>query len=482
MKEVLSPVVDPPAARINAKALPDPPGSRYGIVFLLAAALLIRLLFFFAGIERGLFYPDETEYVELAKNLALHNEFLYKDHLTSFRPPGFAFLMSVVFRLFDTTSPVPVRAMQMLFSVLTVGVIYLLGRDGWGEKVGLIAAGIFAFYPSFIGLTNMLLTEPCYIFCISLSCWAMVRHLRNPHAGWAAGSGVALGLGTLIRDTLFYGGPVTTLFLLVHAWRDRRYHWHHIAAFAGGFVIVIAPWSIRNTLLHGQFTMISTVGGINLYLCNTHESPMIHTGYIFIERAIQGHDGYYYDSLFPELKGASETAKQNLAMQKGLAYMLEYPWTTFLRSLSRLVDFWGQERLVINQVMAGYYGEVSPFVLLGVIVAVLASFSGVIVASSFGYCFTKLRAFDIFGLVFIAYYTGMHALVLGHPRYHLPLLPFLAIVAARAYVARAEIRANWRSRRSVVAMSIIGVFVIMWIIGIFFFDPDKVQMLVQWLK
>jgi 4-amino-4-deoxy-L-arabinose transferase-like glycosyltransferase len=482
MKEALSPVVDPPVAHANAKARPEPSGSRYGIVFLLAAALLLRLLVFFAGIDRGLFYPDESEYVELAKNLAVHNAFLYKDHLTSFRPPGFAFLMSVVFRLFDTTSPVPVRVMQIVFSMLTVWVMYLIGRDGWGEKVGLIAAGVFAFYPSFIGFNNMLLTEPSYIFCISLGCWAMVRHLQNPHAGWAAGSGVAFGLGTLIRDTLFYGGPVTTLFLLVLAWRDRRYRWHQVAAFAGGFVIVIAPWIIRNTLLHGQFTMISTVGGINLYLCNSHESPMIHTGYIFIERAIQGQDGYYYDSLFPELKGASETAKQNLAMQKGLAYMLEYPWTTFLRSLSRFVDFWGQERLVINQVMAGYYGEVSIVVLLPVILAVFVSFSGVIIASCFGYCFAKLRAFDIFGLVFIAYYTGMHALVLGHPRYHLPLLPFLAIVAARACVARAEIRANWRSRRFVLAMSIIGVFVIVWIIGIFFFDPDKVEMVIQLLK
>jgi 4-amino-4-deoxy-L-arabinose transferase-like glycosyltransferase len=482
MKEILSPVVEPPVARANAKASPEPSGRRYGIGFLLAAALSVRLLVFFAGIDRGLFYPDESEYVELAKNLAIHNEFLYKGHLTSFRPPGFAFLMSVVFRLFGTTSPVPVRAMQIVFSMLTVWMIYLTGRDGWGKKVGLIAAGIFAFYPSFVGFNNILLTEPSYIFFISLACWAMVRHLQNPHAGWAAASGVAFGLGTLIRDTLFYGGPVTTLFLLVHAWRDRRYRWHQVAAFAGGFVIVIAPWIIRNTLLHGQFTMISTVGGINLYLCNTNEAPMIHTGSIFIERARQGQDGYYYDSLFPELKGASETTKQNLAMQKGLAYMLEYPWTTFVRSLSRFVDFWGQERLVINQVMAAYYGEVSSLVLLTVIAAVFASFSGVIAASSFGYCFTELRAFDVFGLVFIAYYAGMHALVLGHPRYHLPLLPFLAIAAARAYVARAEIYANWRSRRFVVAMSIIGAFVIMWIIGIFFFDPDKIEMLMQLLK
>jgi 4-amino-4-deoxy-L-arabinose transferase-like glycosyltransferase len=455
---------------------------RSRIVLLLAAALAIRLLVFFAGIDKGLFYPDESEYIELAKNLAERNEFSYKGRTTSFRPPGFAFIMSAVFRLTGSASPVPVRAVQILFSLAAVVVIYRLGRDGWGERVGLIAAGIFALYPSLIGFNNILLTEPAYLFFVSLSCWAMLRHLQKPEARWALGAGAAMGLGALFRDTLFYGGPVTALFLAGHAWWNRRYKWRHVAAFAGGFVLVLAPWIARNTLLQGQFTAISTVGGINLYLCNSDETPMIHTGHIFLERAQKGGDGYYYDSLFPGLDGASEAAKQNLAMKKGLAYMATHPWTTFLRSLGRFVDFWGQERLVINQVMNEHYGEVPLFVLLAVIFAVFVSFSLVVIAASFGYFFAKLEPFDIFGLLFIAYYTGMHALVLGHPRYHIPLLPLLAIMAARALVMRADIFASWRSRRFVGAVSTTAIFVLMWTIGIFYFDMDKVSMLVHRLN
>jgi len=449
------------------------------LLILLAAALLVRLAVLWAGMDRGLFYPDEREYVELAHNLAADNEFSYKGQPTSFRPPGFAFIMSAVFRLSGTTAPAPVRVVQIFFSLATVVVVYLLGRDGWGEQVGLIAAGIWAFYPTVLGFNNILLTEPSCLFFVSLAGWMLLRHLQKPHAGWAFGAGLALGFGTLIRDTLFYGGLMTMLFLIGLRWWDRRSPWRQAAAFAGGLLLVLSPWIIRNTLLQGQLTMISTVGGINLYLCNSDETPLIRPGYIFITRAAQGGDGYYYDQLFPEMRDASETAKQNLAMRKGLAYMVANPGITALRSLNRFVDFWGQERLVINQLLSKYYGEMPRFAVLAMILAIFASYSLVVIAANFGYWFGKLTAFDIWGLLFIAFYTGMHTLVLGHPRYHLPLLPLLSIMAARAFLSRAEIFADWRSWRFAGALSVTAIFIAMWTIGLLYFDMDKINLLMD---
>ncbi|MDZ7344141.1 MAG: glycosyltransferase family 39 protein [candidate division KSB1 bacterium] len=458
------------------------PGDRRGIALVLAAALAIRLVFFFVGMDKGLFYPDEYEYVELAKNLAEGNGFSYKGQVTSFRPPGFAFLMAFVFWLFDTTSPVPVRAMQLLFSLVTVWIIYLAGRDGWGERVGLVAAGIFAFYPSLIGFNQILLTEPSFIFCISLACWAMIRHLRQPNSWWAIGAGAALGLGALIRDTLFYAGPVTVLFLIGCAMRNRRYRVWQTAALAGGFLIAILPWIIRNSLLHGQLAMISTVGGVTFYMCNYEKAPIIRSDSIFFERPISDSEGYYYETLLPELNGLSELDKQSAAVRKGLAYMIANPGVTVLRMLARLVDFWGQERLVINQFLAKYYGAMPMLAIFLIIAAVFFVYSVVVIGAVFGYFFTRLQPFDVYGLLFIAYYTAMHLMVFAHPRYHMPLLPFLIIVAARAWLARSEIFAQWRSWRFAGASSITGAFVAMWIIGIFFFDADKLEMLSRFLK
>jgi len=468
---------NPPLTTVGELAETKVKSNPRGIFILLSAALAIRLAVFAVGIDKNLYYPDEAEYLELAKNIYNGDGFSYKGEPTSFRPPGFPFLMAVVFRLFDTTSPVAARGLQMLLSLLTVGVIYLVGRDGWGERTGLAAAGIFAFYPSLVGFNNIILTEPGFLLCVSLACWAMVRYLKNPNAWQVGGAGVALGLGALIRDTLFYSGPVTTLFLIGLAIKERRFRWTHVAAFAGGFLLSILPWCIRNSQLHGEMAMISTVGGITFYLCNNEDAPLIRTPPIFFEKPLFQTEGYYYESLMPELNGLSEPAKQNIVVRKGLEYMLANPGATFIRMLGRLVDFWGQERLLINQLLGKYYGDLPMIVMLAMVAAIVGVYSTMLIGAVFGYFCARLRPFEIFSLLFIGYYLAMHLMVFAHPRYHIHLLPFLIIPAARAFVARAEIWANRRSWRFTAAFSVSGVFVIMWVIGLFVFDADKVVLL-----
>jgi len=471
------PLLETPVAESNAPAANQTKSQRRRFFMLMAAALAVRLAVFALGFDKGLFYPDESEYLELAKNLYNGEGFSYKGEPTSFRPPGFAFLMAVVFQLFDTTSPVAVRGLQMALSLLTVWVVYLAGREGWGERTALVAAGIFAFYPSLVGFNNIILTEPGFLLCISLAGWAMIRHLNKPGAWQVGAAGVALGLGALIRDTLLYSGPVTVLFLIGLAIKDRRYRWAHVAAFAGGFLLTILPWCIRNTKLHGEMAMISTVGGITLYLCNNEDAPLIRTPPIFFEKPLLQTEGYYYESLMPELNGLSEPAKQSIVVRKGLQYMLANPGVTFIRMLGRLVDFWGQERLVVNQVLKNYYGDLPMAATLAVIAAVFGVYSLTIVGATFGYFCTRLRPFDYFALLIIAYYVSMHLMVFAHPRYHIHLLPFLIFPAARAFLERAEILANRRSWRFTAALSVSGVFVIMWVIGLFVFDADKVVLL-----
>ena len=476
MKNLSARLSAPPVAKIDESAAPKSASNHRGIFILLSAALAVRLVMFAAAIDKGLYFPDESEYLELAKNLYNGEGFSYKGEPTSFRPPGFPFLIAVAFKLFDTTSPIVVRGLQMLLSLLTVGVIYLVGRDGWGERTGLVAAGIFAFYPTLIGFNNIVLTEPGFLLCVSLACWAMVRHLNNPNTWQVGAAGVALGLGALIRDTLFYSGPVTTLFLIGLAIRERRFRWAHAAMFAGGFLLTILPWCIRNSRLHGEMAMISTVGGITFYLCNNAEAPLIRTPPIFFEKPLHQTEGYYYESLMPELNGLSEPAKQSIVVRKGLEYMLANPGATFLRMLGRLVDFWGQERLVINQILSKYYGDLPMIAMLILMAAIVGVYSMTIIGAVFGYFCARLRPFEVFSLLFIGYYLMMHLMVFAHPRYHIHLLPLLLIPAARAFVARSEIWANRRHWRFAAALSVCGVFVVMWIVGLFIFDADKIAL------
>ena len=480
MKEILSSSAERVLPGVGETAAPVAACKRFSIIAVFVAALAVHLAVIFAGIGRGPFYPDEFEYLELAKNLAERNEFSYKDRLTSFRPPGFPFMVSLPFRLFGSDSFVPARVVQMLFSLATVLIVYRLGRDGWGKKVGLVAAAIFAFYPTFIGFGNILLTEPSCLFFVSLACWAMLRCLQQSHSGWAFAAGAALGISALIRDTLFYAGPLTIIFLVGYNWRKPRAHLWRAAFLAAGFVVAIAPWCIRNTLLNGRPTLISSVGGITFYLCNNEKAPLIRSSSLFYEKQIG--EEYYYETLLPELNGLSETAKNEIATRKAFEYMSANPGATLIRMLGRFVDFWGQERLVINHVLSKYYGELPMPGVMTVVAAVFGAYSLVMIGACFGYFFSRLRAFDVFGLLFIGYYTAMHLLVFAHPRYHMPLLPLIILMAARAFAARDEIKAQLKTRRFAGAAALAAVFVVIWLVGLFVFDAKYLESFMQRLS
>lgn len=478
MENVFTSLAQPPVASVEESATKS--SSRRYLLALLAAALVARLIVLGLGVNSGLFFPDEAEYVELAQNLATHNEFSYKGHLTSFRPPGFPFIMSLAFRLSGTPSLVSARLLQVLLSVATVWVMYRLGKDGWGERVGRTVAAIFAFYPTFIGYSNILLTELSCIFFVSLFCWAMLRCLQQPNWGWAIAAGATLGVCALIRDTLFYAAPIMTVFLGIWGWHARRSFLKPAAIFAGSFILMILPWCARNTAINGQPTLISAVGGITFYLCNNEKAPLIRSSSLFYEKQIG--EEYYYETLLPELNGLSETEKNDIVTRMAFEYMLANPGATFLRMLARFVDFWGQERMIINQILSKFYGEV-PFIGIALVVAaIFGVYSLVIIGTGFGYFFAKLRAFDIFGLLFIAYYTAMHLLVFAHPRYHMPLLPLLILMAARAFVLRAEIKIDWRNWRFVAAGGAAMIFFVSWIVGLFIFDTKYVELLMQSLS
>jgi hypothetical protein len=64
----------------------------------------------------------------------------------------------------------------------------------------------------------------------------------------------------------------------------------------------------------------------------------------------------------------------------------------------------------------------------------------------------------------------------------MPLLPFLALMAARAFALRAEIKIDWRNWRFLAATGAAMIFVISWIVGLFFFDTKYIELLMQYLS
>lgn len=139
---------------------------------------------------------------------------------------------------------------SMLASLGTLLLVYDLGRRLHGRQSGLAAALTLACCVQFVQVTRGAQIDATLIFFITLSLWALSRHLLlGPHLGLALLGGVAAGLGVIDKAVGFLA-----LLLLPIAWLLRRRDAAAIAAGAlrpaavltvlAGFFGVIAAWLV----------------------------------------------------------------------------------------------------------------------------------------------------------------------------------------------------------------------------------------------
>jgi hypothetical protein len=80
-------------------------------------------------------------------------------------------------------------------------------------------------------------------------------------------------------------------------------------------------------------------------------------------------------------------------------------------------------------------------------------------------------------LLVVGFIAGVHAVVFGHSRYHLPLVPILLLYAASAFSAR-----RWRDlltgRPALLAAATIALLVVVWSREIVVRDWDRIRALV----
>ncbi|MDQ3936985.1 MAG: glycosyltransferase family 39 protein, partial [Actinomycetota bacterium] len=131
------------------------------------------------------------------------------------------------------------------------GVLGLIGRRLGGETAGLVVAAVAAAHPLLIAADGSLMSETLYGLCVATALLLTLRLLERPSARGAAALGAVIGLAALTR------GEGLLLLLLLAApalWRHRR----EAALAAVAFLLVIAPWTIRNWTAFDQPVLLST--------------------------------------------------------------------------------------------------------------------------------------------------------------------------------------------------------------------------------
>ena len=129
------------------------------------------------------------------------------------------------------------RAGNLLFVVIAIVAVALLGRDLFGDVVGLLAAVLFVLTPPVLAHGGLATTDMAGTAAVALALWVLYRWLAAPSWPWTIALGAAIGFGALCKFTflLFFG--ICALIVLVGRLRAGPYT-RLLVAMPIAFVIV----------------------------------------------------------------------------------------------------------------------------------------------------------------------------------------------------------------------------------------------------
>lgn len=404
----------------------------------LGLGLFLRLLVLGFTSGLGLGIVDEQQYGQIARSLVAGDGYAWgPGRPTSIRPPLYPALVAGVWSLAGGESLQTVRFIQIFIALAMTALVYFLGARVLNSAVGAYAGAIVWLYPSLMFSNFLILTETLFTFFLVAFVLLAVLLVQAPRPSIAAACGAVLGLAALTRS-IMWPMPILLcplLALMIRAPLSRRLALP--ALLLAGYAVVVVPWAVRNTRLQGVVTIVDTMGGINLRMGNYEHTPEDR---MWDAVSLRGEKNWVH-GLDVETGGrpATEGEKDKWAQARAIEYILDHPGQSLQRALIKFADFWGLEREFIAGVREGLFDVPTWIAVLGSL-AIVAGYVAVAVAGVAGLWLMAPADWRVHVLMLlpIVLITGLHTIVFAHSRYHLPLIPLLAIYGASLAV-------NWKT-------------------------------------
>ena len=234
------------------------------LFWILILALLLRLALILSvqgHLERAN-EPDTPTYTGPALTLIHGQGFIDDPHRTPIYPLFIAFF----YWLFGEQS-LPIILAQILLSVLTIYMTYLIGKEVLSEAAGLMAAFLMAVSIESITHAFFLLTETLFTILFLGSIFAYVLYRQRHKRTWIILSGMMIGLAILCRPIATYF-PFIFLLLILFDWEKAvRERLIKAVLYALSTLAVIVPWVLWNYTSTGIAT-ITTISNYNLLFYN----------------------------------------------------------------------------------------------------------------------------------------------------------------------------------------------------------------------
>lgn len=398
--------------RLAWAALSELPEARW-LALLAGAVIVPRLVWIFA--MPTVPFDDFAMYDTFAKRIVAGLGYVEKDGSpTAYWPVGYAVFLAGIYRAVGHHYFV-VKLAQVALALGTSLCVYALAAP-FSKPVARLAALLTALWPSLIGMVDILASENAFVplFAASVLLFGWIV-LGKPRAHPLL-AGLALGLATLVRPVAAGVAVCALAFALLR----RRASWRMVGrvAVAGAVAaLVILPWSVRNWRLMGAFVPVSTSGGLNLWMGNHHAA----TGGWVEPTALR-----------PITVHLSEVERDRFYRGMAWAFIRAHPLAMLRLAPLKLWHFAARDTVTVGWMHFDSLASPRPH-WLKIAFAGLAQAYYVLalLLALYGLAGGALRKPEGWWIALVcAYYVGVHLALRGDPRYHLPVLPLLAVFAA----------------------------------------------------
>lgn len=395
---------------------------------LLAVAMLLRVVW--AALVPVIPVSDGNAYDTFARTLAASGVFGWNANQPfSFWPPGTSLLYAALFRGFGTHYGVIIS----LNLVLSAGLIVLAMRVAtrfYGARCAVYSGWVLALWPTLIMFTTVLASELPFLVLVTaaLDVWTIPKRAALAHGVLA---GALLGCAALVRPVALALPVIFGAAFLLERGLSRLALLEQVRLVIPALVAmacVISPWTLRNYDLYHEIVLVSTNGGVTLWMGNAPGTTGEHMN-------------------VPAWAEKLRDDEQDKALGKlARSYIVGDPAGFVWRSLRKFVWLYNHESIGVAWNEAGIAARFGESALRPLKLFTHASW-GLILVTAIAGLVVLVRARGLWRVVCspvvvtIAFYSLIHSVVVSQDRYH---LEFAVQVALLAGVALDALRSRWR--------------------------------------
>jgi len=421
------------------------------IVF--SAAFLLRLIYLLQYRSNPAFnYPmvDELWHLNWAGEIIGGN--FWGDE-AYFRGPLYPYLLAG-FLLVTGKSLFLVRFLQIIIASFSAIMVFLLGRRVFSEKIGVISGLAYAAYGTIIFYETMLLIPVVFIFLNLLAVYLLLKHKGEYNLKRWLLAGLIAGLSAIARPNILILMPFFLIWIYFGFTHFKEVKKRLLVplVYLMGVLIPVFSVTARNLAVTGEAILISSQGGVNLYIGNNPDTE----GLTMMMPEIKLNEALPWDEFTLATREAAErevghklTAGEESSFWTGKAIdfiisnPIDFIGITLKKTLYFVLGFENSDQtdiyqsrvysslssiLIWKKPIYFPFGLVFPLGLVGMIL-----------------CWKKRRELALF-YVFVIGYVPTVVLFLVTARHRLTVIPFLIIFGAYAVIALGEMirKQNWK--------------------------------------